>query len=73
MNDLYHNGEMRLYLLIGGHSSHVPEYTTEGWIGCFDTEDEAASQVEHNGKHYVINGDEYDWHDIVNLGSWINR
>lgn len=65
----------RPYLLVGGYGGgYSPEFTTEGWIGCYATEQEAIEQVkevDNGGKTvYEVKGETYDWYDIVNLSEW---
>ena len=71
---------MKYYLLIAGEN-YYPARRTGDWIGCFETYEEALSQVkveeyDFRGKickSYTVNGIECDWYKIVDLREWINR
>jgi hypothetical protein len=71
---------MKYYLLIAGED-YYPSRRTGDWIGCFETYEEALSQVKvekYNfqgnacDESYTVNGSDRDWYEIVDLRGWIN-
>jgi hypothetical protein len=71
---------MKYFLLIAGEN-YYPSRHTGDWIGCFETYEEALSQVKverynfkgHACESYTVNGNERDWYEIVDLREWITR
>lgn len=79
MSDNDTKQELKLFLLIAGHS-YYPEGGTEDWIGTFSTKEEAEAKVikagdvlvEHEMYYrYIIDKIGYDWYCIVDLRDWI--
>jgi hypothetical protein len=58
---------MKRFLLIAG-DHYYPRQGTGDWIGCFETEEEAEEHM-----NFLNEGDQYDWHLIVNLIDWSAR
>lgn len=67
---------MKPFLLIAGEG-YYPAGGTADWIACFETEEQAESQVEKitQGKittYRVQNNADFDWYEIVDLRVWMN-
>jgi hypothetical protein len=62
---------MRKFLLMAG-DNYYPSAGVGDWIGCFETEEEARSQVIFHNGYYEISGSMHDWFKIINLENWIN-
>lgn len=68
---------MKYYLLIAGND-FAPQKGTKDWIDAFETFEEAKSKVNialgFNCKDIIaINGNQYDWYEIVDLREWIEK
>lgn len=71
---------MKYFLLIAGEY-YYPSNGTGDWIGCFETYEEALSQVkveeyDFRGKichAYIVSGSERGWYEIVDLREWIEK
>ena len=67
------------FLLLAGYH-YYPEPGTSNWVGCFETEylakraitDLSAPEPNTRFMNYVINGENYDWFEIVDLRAWTN-
>lgn len=64
------------FLLLAGHME-APESSTEEWIRCYETEQDAEDAVTKVHKYdqdlYEVEGQEgqqYDWFDIIDLRLW---
>lgn len=58
---------MKRFLLIAG-VYYYPSEGTDDWIGCFETKEEAEDHMK-----FLNEGDQYDWHEIVDLIDWSAR
>ncbi len=66
---------MKYFLLTAG-DDYYPLVGTEDWIGTYASWDEASNEVESVDElwcKYQIQGESYDWFEIVDLRDWINR
>jgi hypothetical protein len=69
---------MKYCLLIAGHQ-YYPAAGTGDWIDTFRTSADAEKVVQKIDAHsgysdsYQIYGTKYDWYEIVDLRTWINR
>lgn len=67
---------MKKFLLLAGFR-YYPCPSTEDWIGCYATREEAEEQIKidysKGVKRMLVNGKECEWHDIVDLEGWMNK
>jgi len=64
---------MKRFLLVAG-DQYYPGAGTKNWIGCFESCEAAAEKVQFDKEfsNFIINGQSYDWYEIIDLNKWIN-